>query len=289
MSDNRRTIVIDPQQEEAAQKAAAEKDEQTKSPADPLALTLPADAEGIDPTYRGKSIADIIEMHKNASSKIGEQANEIGIWRNLVSEYAEGTKGAPPVAKGAQTAEEPLELTSDQLLDNPAESIRSVVEKSVADALAPITQRLDQSQATSEADKLRKDYPEIDEIGSNEEFRQWAFASPERAKLAEATTNGEIAAARYLLDSWRDRQSILDAVEKQNQETKQQQTTSQKPTGVEGARQSTVEAGGSGAPTAKPMNATDIINMINNDPAKYHSAEFQAELKQAAKEGRLVI
>ena len=288
MSENlRRTILIDPQQEEAAAKAEADKAAQTAT-ANPLDAVIPAELEDIDPTYRGKTVAEIIAMHKNASSKIGEQANEIGIWRNLVSEYAEGTRGSQPEAQGTPAAE-PLELTSDQLLDNPTESITAVVQRSVAEALAPITQRLDASQATSEAEKLRQDYPEIETLSDNEEFRQWAYASPERARLAESTTKGEVSAARYLLDSWRDRQSILDAVEKQNTQRTEDNTTSSKPSGIAGARQSTVESGGTGAPTAPRLNGADIINMINNDPAKYHSAEFQAELKQAAKEGRLSL
>jgi hypothetical protein len=287
MSEERRSIVIDPEQEKAAEQAAADKG--NEAPADPLAIKLPDDIEGIDPTYRGKSIADIIEMHKNASSKIGEQANEIGIWRNLVSEYAEGNRGAASEPKGTQAAEEPLELTTDQLLDNPADAISSVVERSIAKALEPITSQLNQTRATTEVEQLRRDYPEIEELGQSDDFREWAYASPERAKLADATAQGDTSSARYLLDSWRDRQSILEAVEKQNQERTQNQTTSEKPTGIEGARQATVEGGGSGAPTAPRLNAQEIINMINNDPQKYHSAEFQAELKQAAKEGRLSL
>jgi hypothetical protein len=289
MSDpNRGSIVIDPQPEGGAP-APVEKPAEA-GPTDPLATALPADLEGIDPTYRGKTVAEIIEMHKNASSKIGEQANEIGIWRNLVSEYAEGRAPADQqAAQGARPTEEPLEITSDQLLDNPVESIQSVVERSVQAALAPITSRLDQQTALTEADQLRRDYPEVADIAANEEFKEWAYASPERARLADATTKGDVGSARYLLDSWRDRQSVLEAVEKQNQERSQEQTTTQVLTGTEGARQATTESGGSGAPTAPRLNAREIIHMINTNPDKYHSAEFQAELQQAAKEGRLSL
>lgn len=287
MSDNRRSIVIDPEQERAAQEAAAEK--APEAPADPLSAKLPEDLEGLDPTYRGKSIADIIEMHKRASSKIGEQANEIGIWRNLVSEYAEGGRGANPAPQGAQAAEEPLALTSDDLFNNPSDAIAKVIDQRLSKALEPITQRLDQASAQASAEAFQREYPEVVELGKSDEFKTWAFASPERAKLAQATTEGDINAARYLMDSWRDRQSILDAVSKQNQERQEDQKTQMKPSGVEGARKAQTESGGSGAPLAPRLTAQQVIDTINNDPAKYHSAEFQAELKQAAKEGRLVL
>ena len=297
MSDNRRSIVIDPEQERAAmealQNAAAGKGEgdntAPNTSANPLDLKLPEDIEDLDPTYRGKSVAEIIEMHKQATSKIGEQANEVGIWRNLVSEYAEGKRGVNPEPQGAQAADEPLELTSDQLLNDPTKSITSVVERSVAKALEPITQQLTQSRAQAEAEAFRREYPEIDELSTSDEFKQWAYGSPERARLAEATVQGEVGSARILLDGWRDRQSILEAVTQQNNERQEDLGTTSKPTGLEGARQAQTESGGSGAPTAPRLTSAEIIKMINEDPAKYHSAEFQAELKQAAKEGRLVI
>lgn len=286
--DRPRSIVVDPQPE-GGQQAPADKPEE--GTADPLAYVIPQDAEGVDPTYRGKSVADIIEMQTNATRKIGEQANEIGIWRNLVSEYAEGKQGASPVEQGTQPAnEEPLEITSDQLLDHPVESIEKVVARSVEAALAPITQQLTLSKQESERDQFLRDYPEAETIGQDDAFREWATGSPERARLAQATTQGDFGSARYLLDAWRDRQSILEAVESQNEERQQQQETQLKPSGTEGARQSIVEAGGAGgAPRGDILNSRDLIHMIQNDPDRYHSEAFQAELQQAAKEGRLVL
>lgn len=250
------------------QKPTAPKLDEIKLPDDPT----------LDPTYRGKSAADLIEMHKNAQSRIGAQGQELGVWRGLVAELSQVTKQAPPTA----TQETALKITSDELLTNPAEAISKVVSHSLESALKPIKEGRELDRRELELSALNRDFPNFQQVGDDPEFVKWAHGAPGRRADAALVAKGDTVASRRLLEAWNDRQELLKGAQRPTND-------SGKPQGVDGAKTVVTESGGGGrsAPTGKIFNRAEVVDLIINKPDVYASDAYQAELLQAAKEGRI--
>lgn len=244
-------------------------------------LRLPED-ESVDPTYRGKSAADLIDMHKNAESRLGKQGQELGTWRSLVADLSvAAAKQSAPAVTAQETA---LKVTSDELLTDPVSAISRVVDRSLERALKPVRESQDLNARETELRALNADFPQMDAWGNDQAFQQWAMTGKGRSADARAAAKGDTAAARRLLESWADRQSFA-----QGAGTTTRANDTGKGQGIEGARAATTEAGGGGAAkaTGKIFNKSDIVDMIINKPDHYASDAFQEELKLAAKENRI--
>jgi hypothetical protein len=262
------------------------------SPADLSTLSVPSDFDGVDERYRGKSVSEIIDMHKNAERKIGEQGNELHTWRNLVSEISQEQVKSAGVAPQPET-ETPLDLSADDLLQNPVEAISSVVERALNKHLTPLEDKLALDSAAAERAQLAQDYPEMSELGENEEFISWATGSPGRSTLATQSQQGSAQAARILLEQWRERQELISQAAPAEPATPeapaaQAPVLPEKPQGVEGARLAVTEAGGTGAPPAQPtLTADEIVKTIINNPDLYRSQAYQEKVLEAAKAGTI--
>ena len=273
--------------------------ESLSGPGSLQSLTVPNDAE-VDDRYKGKTAAQLIEMHENATRKIGEQGAEIDTWRRLVSDNTQRQVSAPATTP-PETPPAPLELSGDDLLTNPVNSISQVVDRSLKDALGPIEEKLALMAQRTEVQQLSQDYPDMASVGNDEGFQTWAVASPGRAADAGLAAQGDLTAARRLMEQWTDRQTLVDALKAQATDAvndQQQLTTAPlvtapalptKPQGIEGARQSTLERGGTGgAPPTEVLTADDIVKMIIENPEGYRSAAYQEKVQQAAKAGQIV-
>lgn len=284
------SIVVDPQSPSPAPKPEVTSQPPAAVPANPLEYRLPSDLQDIDPTYRGKSVADIIEMQRNATRKIGEQANEIGVWRNMISQMTE----APRSSASAEVPQQPTPtITSEQLLDDPTASIAAIVEASLSKALRPFEERIETSRQLTARQQFAHDYPEASAIGQDPEFQTWAFQG-RRSTKAQRAMEGDIDAAADLIEAWRERTELLEnlnapAAPKNADAGPQNHPFAGKPAGVEGARQAATEKGGSGVAPQPFMTGQELINLINTNPSKYHSQAFQQELAQAAQDGRITL
>lgn len=280
------TIVVEPSKPAAAPETPTQ-DTSAQAPSDPLAaLTVPTDLDSIDAKYRGKSVKDIIDMHVNAEKAIGEHGRELGVWRNLVTELSTAAAARPATA-ATTPKEEPLNITSDQLLNDPVSSISKVVERAIAKSVAPIRQNQEMNARELEIAGLQREFPKMSEWGNDPSFQKWATASPARAADAQAAAKGDTAAARRLLENWSDRISLTAATA--TVDTPQTHVDTGKPQGVAGARQATTERGGAGGGgVGRKYTQAELVDMINNKPDQWRSESFQAEIKQAMKEGRVV-
>ena len=239
------------------------------------AIKVPDD-ESVPATYRGKSLKDVIAMHENAASRIGEQGRELGVWRNLVGELSQATarKATDTEPKAAP------KITSDSLLTDPASAISSVVRHELEAALRPLKQSRELDHREAELQALNRDFPNASQVGEDPEFQKWANGAKGRSADARATAQGDTSAARRLLEAWEDRKALMESTK---------QTSSGKPQGTAGARAATTESGGSGhtQTTGKIFNRAEVVQLIIDKPDLYNSDAYQAELLQAAKEGRI--
>jgi hypothetical protein len=233
--------------------------------------------EGLDPKYQGKTKAEIVEMHRNAEARLGGMGQELGVWRGLVSDLS--AKVAAPAATIKETAPK---ITSDELLTDPEDSISKVVRRELEAALKPVHDRQDLSARESDLAALNRDFPTMNQIGDDPQFRTWVTGARGRSADAALAAKGDTNAARRLLESWTDRQSFA---------TKAADTTdTSKKTGIDGARAAATESGGSGGrgtPSGKIFHKSEVVDLIIKNPDLYNSDGYQRELLLAAKEGRL--
>ena len=81
--------------------------------------------------YRGKTAAEIAEMHRNAESELGRRSNELGQYKKLTDELLD-LKRREDLAKGGadeEETEEPLPaISSSDLLEDPTSAISKLLE-----------------------------------------------------------------------------------------------------------------------------------------------------------------
>jgi len=231
--------------------------------------------------YDGKTVEQVIEMHQNAETRLGQIQNEVGTLRGVVTDLTQLQR--TPVAP-QPVEQETIDVSGDDLIQRPVETIRKVVaqdnaaQKVIDDADAEERSLLAANSA------LVTDFGDINAIVETEEFQSFATRTPSRqADFVEAAKGeglGQVRAARRLLEDFNDFQDALKPV---IPETPQ-------PTPVEQARAvSTEGAGPSGSISVKEtIYGADLLTMIKDEPEKYRSQTFQTELASAIKEGRYV-
>jgi len=231
--------------------------------------------------YKGKTVEQVIEMHQNAESRLGEIQNELGTMRGLVTDLSE--LQSKPAAPQPEEQEE-LDVSGDDLIQNPVESIRKVIaqdkaaEKVVDDAKAL------EVQIATEQFNLQKEFGDINAIVGTSEFSAFAGRTPTRLADLNTAAKGEgldqVRAARRLLEDYNDFNAVLKPAVVETPTL----------TPVEQARAASTEgAGPAGAISTKEViYEADVLKMIQDEPTKYRSPTFQAELTSAIKEGRYV-
>ncbi len=277
-------VLVDPILREEELKAQKEGKAQPEAPSE--VETSPAETN--EPSTDDR-IAALEARLQDKESFIGRQGNEIGAYRQLVDDLI-GIKRDADLG----TVQETKEISTDALLDNPRETITSIVRDVVQEALQPVSEKVDATAAEAEWAALNNDFEGWQEEVTTEPYAKWVSLDPARIALTEQATQGDIKAARSLLSGYRDAKVMareLAGLPAEEPAPKaENQPVSEKPQGLEGAREAKTEGN---APSGnlspkKTYFADDIVKMINNDPVKYRSDAFQKELKEAIAEGRFV-
>lgn len=235
--------------------------------------------------YRGKTAAEIAEMHMNAEKELGRMRNEVGTYRGLVNDLTslQRTPSEP------QTVEqEQLDVSGDELLLDPARAIDKVV-------TARLNERERKQETAAAATKyeieearLLSDFPDLNTIVASDEFQKFAARTESRQQDFMTAANGQgleqVRAARRLLEDYKDFTSALTPPSAADDKPEEMPTQSP----VEQARRASTEgAGPSGPVSTKPIiYEADVLKKIQTDPDGYRSPSYQAELMSAMREGR---
>lgn len=266
----------------------------------------------VDPKYAGKSVNDVIEMHQNAESRLGQIQNEVGSLRGLVTELSEIQRSAAPSVE----EQEPVTVSGEELIADPVEAINRIIKPQLEKAEAAAEQRTADSLVDTESRALVTEFGDVNAIVSTPEFQAFAQRTPTRNSDFHTAAKGEgmdqVRAARRLLEDFKDFQSLTApqtttiapdvlspvAVAPVQQiapqapvaQLPQVAPVAPAPTPVQTARAVTTEAGGVGAPLSGKAQIfeSDVIALINSDVTMYRSPSYQAELMLAIKEGRFV-
>jgi hypothetical protein len=234
------------------------------------------EAKPIPDKYVGKSVEDVIEMHRNAESALGRANSEVGNLRGLVTDLSSLRSVAPPVT----VVPEPVTLSSEELLSDPVSAISRIVQPHFDELKSSREKETIESQIRNESAAIMRDFGDIDSIVQTEEFLTFANRTAGRQADFNTAANGEglnqTRAARRLLEDFADFTAST--------------TPPKTATPVERARAVATEGANTGAPisTKAQLFESDVIALINSDPARYRSPSYQAEMMAAIREGRFV-
>ena len=245
----------------------------------PAPVADPATPVEVPSKYRGKTTEQVIEMHQNAESRLGEIQNEVGQLRGLVTDLSaiQRTPAAPEVSEP-----EEVNVSGDDLLANPGEAVRSILQPELNRIERESAQDKADTQVLTESNALMRDYENMDAIVASDEFLEFAGRTAGRAADFNTAAQGkgleQVRAARRLLEDYSDFKAAVSPA------------PNQAPTPLEQARRAATEGSNTGAPvqTKPQVFESDVITLINSDPAKYRSPSFQADLLEAMREGRFV-
>lgn len=235
------------------------------------------EAPEVPKKLQGKSFEEVVAMYQNLEREYGRQANEVGTYRDLVATLSD-VKRKQDLAE-AEATDSNSEVTADDLFEDPNAAVRRILERE----LAPLKQSQQQMSHRAELDQLIRDYPNLEQIGADPDFIAFVERSPYRVADANRwIQTQDVQAARRLITDW----------EEAGGKAKADQAEAPKPDkpargNVSAARQATTEAGGSADRSGKRLlYERDVIKVLQTDPDRYHSPDFQAELHAAVKEGR---
>jgi hypothetical protein len=153
--------------------------------------------------YEGKSVDDIIEMHRNAERVIGRQSQEIGTLRRVSDQLLDLKKPTTEIKR-----EEPRQpVTVDQLLNDPEKALQSAVDSRVRASEERVA-RLENSITQERFVSKHKDFSKDLEDPS---FKEWVAKNPVRVGLGNAAAASDWQAADALWDMWKEHKEIAGA------------------------------------------------------------------------------
>jgi hypothetical protein len=236
----------------------------------------PAAAPDLPEKYLGKSITDVIEMHRNSESRLGQLQNEVGQLRGLVSDLAQVQRGPAP-----QVADKSIDVTGDDLISDPIGTVRKIYQHDLAAEKAKLAEAQAKDELRRETERLQSDF-DVVALTSQPEFQLFANRTIGRQMDLQVAINGQgidqVRAARRLLEDFVDfsRTSPSPAQETQS--------------AIERARAVSNPSPTSSAVTLpqEVVYESDVLKLIQSDPEKYRSPTFQRELAKAIRENRYV-
>lgn len=238
--------------------------------------SAPAPQDQVPEKFRGKSMADVIEMYRNSESELGRARNEIGNVRRLADELL-GFQRTQVLQAAAQPANPTprAKLTTDALLEDPERAVLSVI-KDDADARE---RRILEGQARLEAEiglsKFERKHPTYKQTMDDTKFQEWVQKSPYRIRLAQGALQSDFGAADELFSLYSEVtsvQSTASAVDAADPVDQARKAGLARPGGSSAA--GIVPSG----PGRKIWNRAELIQMRINEPDKFDSLYPEIEL-----------
>ncbi len=215
--------------------------------------------------YKGKSAKDIVRMHQEAEKLLGRQSSEVGELRKLVDNF---------ILNQSQPAKAQEEEEID-FFEDPQKAVEAAIAKhpKIKEA-EQMSAAMKQQAATA---KLRAEHPDFMDIIADGDFREWIGKSKVRQELfVRANNSYDFDSANELLSTWKERKRVVQQTkEVEEKEIKRQRKAA-----------STGRGSGSGeTQSRKVYRRADIVNLMQNDPARY--LELADEITLAYSEGRV--
>jgi len=251
--------------EEAGTETVEEEVEAVEAPEEPES------SDDLPDKYRGKSVAELAEMHSNLERLMGKQSQEVGELRKAFDNMVQQSLSAKQTEASPETEVDDVDFYADP---------KAAFEKMMANhpTIKTAQEVAIQMRKQEALAALQAAHPDMKEVVTDEKFQEWVGKSKIRTQLFEdADKNYNYEAANELLDLWKDRQSVVRKtaeVEKvaQKQELKKAATGSSR-------------SNPDGQSSRKIYRRRDIIDLMNKDPKRYEA--LQPEIMKAYSEGRV--
>ncbi len=278
-------------------------DEAPAAPA-PAAPAAPAPAaeDDIPAEYKGKSLPEVIKMHREAQQVLGRQGTELGEFRRkadlLIQASLENLRNArqapaaPPAAPAAPAVPDETEFFRDP---------KAAVEKLIAQhptiqeirkTLGDSAANVQAERATRATERFNQAHPDAPQIMQDPEFRQWVGASRVRtALLRQAHERFDFDAGDEVFSTWKalHKPAAAPAAPAAPDEAAVRaaaQTLSARKRAVADA---SVPTSGNAAPgqggSKKIYRRADVLKLMETDRDRYEALAPEIELAYA--EGRV--
>jgi hypothetical protein len=230
--------------------------------------------------YKGKSLIDIIEMHRNAESELGRARNEVGTVRKLADELL-GVHRATPANAPAKPVER-KKLTADDVLSDPEGSILGLVNAQVEERTRANAERTQALESQFALQRFEHKHPDYQKTMTDTKFTDWVNKSPLRVGLAQAAIQGNYLAADELFTLYGEMTLVqAEPVESVNPTEQARKATLTRPGSA------SVAGGGkpAGASGQKIWKRSELMTMRINNPDEFD--RLQPEIIQAYREKRV--
>lgn len=225
--------------------------------------------DDIPEKYKGKSVAEIVQMHKEAEKLLGRHSSEVGELRKIVDDFVKANLDNNAHTQGGNETEE------IDFFENPKEAMAQAIANDPS--LAEVKNLSKQMKQQAFMNKLNTEFPEHTELVNDQDFVDWIGKSNVRQQLYQRAANQyDWDSAEELLSNWRAISGVkqkAQATQKEDlkQERKKASTGSAKASGEQKSR--------------KIYRRADIINLMRKDPERY--AQLSDEIMKAYQEGRV--
>ena len=242
-----------------------EADEENTAEAVSQEVAASEPTEELPEHYRGKTPAELIKMHQEAESRIGQQGEEVGKLRSVVDYF---------ILKQTKVNEQEEAEEIDFFADPDKAVDYKIANHPTLKKLEQFGTQMKQSQTLS---ALQQKHPDLRDIAMSPDFQKWVTGSNIRSQLYEQANNQyNYDAADELFSTWKEIKNVAkQTVEVERKERKHALNTA-----------STGGANGSSeAPSKKIYRRQDIIDLMRNDPKRYQG--MSNEIMRAYQEGRV--
>lgn len=224
-----------------------------------------SNTEELPQHYRGKTPAELIKMHQEAESRLGQQGEEVGKLRSIVDDFIlkQTKSNEPDEAEEIDFFADPDKAVEHKIANHPT--------------LKQLEQLGVQMQHSQTLSALQQKHPDLKEIAVSPEFQQWIMGSKVRQQLYEQANNQyNYDAADELFSTWKEIRNVTkQTVEVERKERKH----------ALNAASTGGASGSTEAPSKKIYRRADIIELMRTDPKRYQA--MSNEIMRAYQEGRV--
>lgn len=227
--------------------------------------TTEGDTDAVIPRFKGKTKKDISDAYVHLERDHGRLAQEVGDLRKMAREWLE-------LESRNNKDKRKAEITDEELMENPTETISKVVEEK----LAPVQKELEATKLKARMAEFVQKHPDYQELTRDQDFNDWIKASPYRMKLYQRADSMDFDAADELFSIYKDVKETTKkatAAKSSEKEKTLRKASSERGTasGVKGKK--------------KVWSSAYLVHLKITDPEKYNA--LQPEILQAYNEGRV--
>lgn len=218
--------------------------------------------------YRGKTVAEIAQMHQEAEKALGRQSGEVGELRAAFDEFVQSS------VESNKTVQAP-EPEVDFFLDPAAAVEQAIANHPKMKQAEAVTAEMKKNQSLA---KLSTKFPDMQSTLQDPRFKEWVEGSPIRRRLyQDADKSYDFDSAAELLNNWDERTNVV-------KQTLDVEKTAQK-NEIRKASTGSARSNPGSRTSKKTLRRSDIINLMKTDPRRYEA--LQPEIMKAYEEGRV--